>query len=273
VRFGELAARLKERQYSDTVIQAGIARARAVPRAEALKKVERPQEPGRQHRLVVTYDRRSSPALGSILENNYQQMVAQDQRLGRTFPKVPRPVYKRGKSLQDILCRAKLPPKRPVRTRAAEEGRRHGLSRCNKGTTRAGCTGCAYITSRPAEIVKSVTITSTNTVIPVEGNINCKTTGGFIYLLWSSKAPAVQYLGSSGQTPGARLTQHRRDIMNGAQKAVAEHFRETRSTEDHLVFRPFKKITHNNPAVRLHFEHEAINKYNMIEAGVNRILT
>jgi hypothetical protein len=274
VRFGELAARLKERHYSEAVIQAGIARARAVPRAEALKKVERPQEPGRQHRLVITYDRRSSPALGPILEENYQQMVAQDQRLGRTFPKVPRPVYRRGKSLQDILCRAKLPPRRPVRTRAAEEGRRHGLTRCNRGGNRVGCIGCSYITSRPAEVVKSVTITSTNVVIPVEGSINCKTTGGFLYLLWSSKAPAVQYLGSSGQTPGARLTQHRRDIMDGAQKAVAQHFRDTRSTVDHLVFRPFKRITSkNNLAVRMHFEHEAINKYNMIEAGVNRILT
>jgi hypothetical protein len=255
------------------VVQAGIARARAVTRAEALKKVERPQEPGRQHRLVVTYDRRSSPALGPTLKDNYDQMLRQDQRLGRTFPKVPRPVYKRGKNLKDILCRAKLPPRRPVRTRAAEESNRHGLTRCNKGTTRAGCIGCAYITSRPAEVIKSVTITSTNTVIPVEGRINCKTTSGFLYLLWSSKVPNIQYLGSSGQTPGARLRQHRLDIMDGADKAVADHFKATRSTVDHLVFRPFKRLVSSDRATRLHFEHVCINQYNMIEAGVNRILT
>jgi hypothetical protein len=73
-------------------------------------------------------------------------------------------------------------------------------------------------------------------VIPVEGSINCKTTGGFVYLLWFSKVPNVQYLGSSGQTPGERLRQHRRDIMNGAPKAVAQHFRDTRSTVA-LLFR------------------------------------
>ena len=175
--------------------------------------------------------------------------------------------------MKDILCRAKLPPSRPVRTRATEAGSRNGLSRCSRGLTRAGCLACPYTTSRPAEVIKTVTIANTNTVVPVEGKITCKTTGGFIYLLWSSKAPTIQYLGSSGQTPGARLTQHRRDIMDGANKAVAVHFRDTRSTVDHLVFRPVKRLVSSHPAVRLHFEHEFINQHNLIESGINRILT
>ena len=82
-RFSELATRLKDRKYSDSVILAGIARARAVTREEALNRVNRQREPGRKHRLIVTYDRRSSPALGPIPEDNYKQMVAQDQRLAR----------------------------------------------------------------------------------------------------------------------------------------------------------------------------------------------
>ena len=199
-------------------------------------------------------------------------MVRQDLRMGRTFPKVPRPVYRRGKNLKDMLCRAKLPPKRQVRTRAAEGANRHGLTRCNRGTVRAGCICCAYITSRPAEVIREVTITSTNTVVPVEGRIDCKTTGGFLYLLWSRKHPR-QYLGSSGQTPGERLGQHRRDIMGGADKAVAQHFRDTGSTVDDLVWRPFKRLVSTSPAVRLHYEHEFINKHNMVEGGINRTLT
>ena len=224
-RFEELATRLRERHYAEAVIEAGIARARAVTREDALRKVATQQEVGRQHRLVVTYDRRSSPALGTILQGNYEQMVRQDLRMGRTFPKAPRPAYRRGKSLKDILCQAKLPPRRVVRTRAAEGANNNGLTRCNRGTTRAGCICCAYITSRPAEVIREVTITSTNTVIPVEGRINCKTTGGFLYLLWSRRHPR-QYLGSSGQTTGDRLAQHRCDIMGGADKAVAQHLRQ-----------------------------------------------
>ena len=127
--------------------------------------------------------------------------------------------------------------------------------------------GCPYTTSRPAEVVKSPPPTLARTVVPVEGRITCKTTGGFLYFLWSSKAPDEQYLGSIGQTPGARLLQHRRYILEGVNKAVPEHFRQTKSTVDHLVFRPVKKL------VCLHFEHEFISQYNLIQSGIDRILT
>ena len=64
-------------------------------RADALKRVEKQQgeEGVRQHRLITEYDRRSSPALGGILEDNYHQMVSKDQRLGRMFPKPPCPTH------------------------------------------------------------------------------------------------------------------------------------------------------------------------------------
>ena len=71
-------------------------------REDALKKVVRQPVAGRQHRLMVTYHWRSSPALGPILQGNYEAMVRQDQRMGRTFPKAPRPAYRRGKNLKDI---------------------------------------------------------------------------------------------------------------------------------------------------------------------------
>ena len=272
LQFAKLADRLRERHYSEEIIRAGISRARERTRAEALRKVVRQPEEGRQHRLIVTYDRRSSPALGPTLRSNYDQMVRQDQRLGRTFPKVPRPVYRRGKSLKDMLCRAKLPPRRPVQTRAAEATNNHGLTRCNRGTVRAGCLACPYITTRPGEVVREVTITSTNTVVPVQGRINCKSTGGFLYLVWSRKHPR-QYLGSTGQTPGARLLQHRRDIMAGADKAVAQHFRETNSSVDDLVFRPFLRLVNSSPAIRQHYENMFINQHNLVDEGINRILT
>ena len=47
----------------------------------------------------------------------------------------------------------------------------------------------------------------------------------------------MQYLGSSEQTVGSRLGQHRRDIENGIlNKAVAKHFDDTGSTVNDLVF-------------------------------------
>ena len=273
-RYKELAERLRERQYSEAVIEAGIARAKAVPRSEALKKVtKQKEESDRQHRLIVEWDRRSSPALSSILEANYREMVDRDQRLGRLFPKVPKPAFKRGKNIKELLCRAKLPPVRKVNTRGSGVETRNQVTRCNKGLNRQGCVCCPFITSRPNEVIKFVTIHNTGQRIPVEGRINCKTQGGFLYLLWSSKAPALQYLGSSMQEPRRRLGAHKSDIENGRMnRAVAKHFHDTNSTVKDLVFVPFKQIRAGSKLILKHFENRAINEYNMIEAGVNKIL-
>jgi hypothetical protein len=273
-RYEELAERLREREYSEAVITAGIDRAKAVARVEALKKVDKKEEEeGRQHRLVVEWDRRSSPALAGILETNYKEMVGRDQRLGKVFPKVPRPAFKRGKNVKEMLCRAKLPPVRRVNTRAGGEEARHGLTRCNRGLARRGCVACPFITSQPNEVVKSVKIHNTGQRIPVEGRMNCKTKGGFLYLLWSAKVPAVQYLGSSEQEPRRRLGGHKGDIENQRlNKAVAKHFHDTKSTVKDLVFVPFKRLRSNDRLILKHFENKAINEFNLIAAGVNRIL-
>ena len=133
---------------------------------------------------------------------------------------------------------------------------------------------CPFITSRPNQVIKSVKIQNTGQEIAIEGKINCKSSGGHLYLLWSSKAPAEQYLGSSCREPRERLKEHRRDIINGkVEKAVSKHFQESRSSEDDIVFAPFKRVTSSNRHVLLHFESKAINDFNLVEAGVNRILT
>ena len=91
-------------------------------------------------------------------------------------------------------------------------------------------------------------------------------------MLWSKKAPNKQYLGmgSSGRTHRERLLEYRRDIMNGkVVKAVPKNLNDTRINEEDIVFVLFKIIRISNRHVLLH---KAINEYNMIEAGVNRIL-
>ena len=74
---------------------------------EEIEKTKEKEDGDRQHRLVTEYDSRSSPALGGILEDNHNQMVAMDQRLGKIFPKPPRAAFKQGKNIQDLLCRAR----------------------------------------------------------------------------------------------------------------------------------------------------------------------
>ena len=272
-RLEELADRLRQRKYREEVIIAGIAKAKAVQRGDALKKVmKEQQEVTRQHRLIVEYDRRSSPPVRDILESNYMGMVARDKRMGKTFPSIPRPTFAKGKSIQNMLCRAKLPPAKQVSTRAAAGASRSGLTRCNKGLARAGCMACPFVTATPNQVIKSVTITSTKEEIPVEGRITCSTKN-FLYMLWSSKDPESQYCGSSGREVRTRCGEHRRDISNKVvSKAVPAHFYSTGSGVKDLVMVPFKRVFSDDPAVSLLFEHEAINKHMLLEKGINRIL-
>ena len=105
--------------------------------------------------------------------------------------------------------------------------------------------------SRPNEIVKSVTLYNTGQVIPVKGKINCKTKGGFLCFLWSRKAPALQYLGSSEQEPRRRLGAHKGDIENRRlTKWVGKHFSDTKITVEDLVFAPFRRLKSGNRLVR-----------------------
>ena len=83
-RLQELAHRLRERQYKEAVIQAGIEKARKVKREDALRKVVKEPEMKPPH-LIVQYDRRSCPALSSILRNNHQAMSSKDRRMEKIF--------------------------------------------------------------------------------------------------------------------------------------------------------------------------------------------
>ena len=119
----------------------------------------------------------------------------------------------RGKNLKELLCRAKLPPKRNLITRAEGEQHKNGITRCSKGKGQGGCIACSILTSRPKEIVREVRVYNTGEDIPVQGRLNCKTEG-FLYLLWSSKNLEKQYLGHCGRSVVARLREHRRAIIN-----------------------------------------------------------
>ena len=106
--------------------------------------------------------------------------------MGVYFPKTPRPVFTRGKNLKELLCRAKLPPKRNLITRLEGELHKNGVTRCNKGKGQGGCIACSYLTPTPRDVVRKVRVFNVRKEIPVQGRINCKTVG-FLYLLWSEK--------------------------------------------------------------------------------------
>ena len=263
----KLQARLEARLYNKEVVEAARLRATLIPRSEALKKVVKGEtNDGRQHRLVCRYDRRTGPALRSVMEDSYQAAKARDVRFSRWFPKVPKPAFRRGKTLREELVRAKLTSKK-VRTRAELREGREGVRRCSRGQNSARCQPCSYLTPNPASIVKEVTVNGKK--VRVEDHITCKTES-VIYVIMSRKAPDKCYGGQTGGTVGRRLGQHRRDIINRDEtKAVARHFMETGSTVDDLVFVPIKVVRNKNMWARLEIERQFLNEYNLLDDGIN----
>ena len=275
MRAQELSHKLLERGYAKEIVEAGVRRAREVNRIDALKKVERSEGgeiEGRQHHLIVEYDRRSSPALGQILKNNYEAACSRDTRFRALFKKPPKPTFKKGTNLKQMLVKAKVPKVRPAITRAGERENRRGVSRCSKGTGRNQCGKCHYFTDHPREVIKEVTVSSTGENIRIEDQINCKTKS-CIYLLESRKDPTRrQYGGQTGATIGTRAGQHAYDIDTRADKPVSNYFSLTGSTKDDLRVTPVMRVKTNNPWVRLHLERLFINKHNLVEDGINTVL-
>ena len=180
-----LEEKLLVRGYSKEIVEAGIAKATAVSRVDAIKRVEKVRgEEERQHRLIVEYDRRSCPALATILKNNYDAATARDARFPTMFPKVPKPVY----NIKQLLCRSKLPPPRNINTRATARENQRGITRCNKGLNRNTCRTCPILTSNPREVIKEVKVHSSGQIIQIEEKINCNTRN-FLYLLESKRTP------------------------------------------------------------------------------------
>ena len=273
-RVGDLKNKLLEREYPPEVIEAGIQRARLVPRSEALKKVEKgaggPGDVARQHRLIVEFDRRSSPALGQVLKNNYEAAAQRDARFKTLFSKCPRPCFKRGRNIKQLLVRARLPRRKPLNTRSTMRETNRGVSRCNKGSSRRQCGACTFLTKNPQDVIKSIKMNSTGETIEIMDKLNCKSKG-CLYVLQSNKDPR-QYGGQSGAEIGTRSLQHAYGIDVGLDTTVPRHFAATNSSRENLVVTPIMQVRSRNPWVRLHLERRLINRYNLIEEGLNECL-
>ena len=145
-------------------------------------------EGGRQHHLLVEYDRKSSLALGQVLKNNYEAACTRDVRLRTLFKKPPKPTFQKGTNLKQMLVKAKLPKPRPVNTRVGEKENRRGVTRCSRGTGKCQCGASHHLTSSPREVVKEVITHTSGKTIKIEDEINCKTRS-CLYVLESTKDP------------------------------------------------------------------------------------
>ena len=155
------------KEYKASIVDAAIAKAKAVPRSEALKKVFKTTTTNRPV-FVVRHDPRL-PSINKIIHKHYRSMT-QDPYMAEVFPEPPLVAYTRPKNIRDFLIRARLPSKTRQRRKIT------GMKRCKEN-----CIICPYVNS-----CKSVKSTHTVTVAPLTKEYDCQTQN-LIYLVHCKK--------------------------------------------------------------------------------------
>ena len=130
------------------------------------------------------------------------------------------------------------------------------------------------------KVVKTVSMGSTGEELLVRGQITC-TTSNVLYIATCEKGDKTcpsrpQYCGETGQTAEERFCGHRNTIVQayhqGTTIPVGEHFQLPGHSVSDLVFIPVEKIYSRNIFVRKARERYLINKYNLIDSGLNKKL-
>ena len=106
-RFQELKDLLLARSYQPGLVDATINRARTIPRAQALKRVDRLSQLRRPVN-VVTFDPRL-PSIQKIHQKYWKGMTEKNPYLENVFPEPPLVAFRRQTNIKDYLIRSKVP--------------------------------------------------------------------------------------------------------------------------------------------------------------------
>ena len=95
-----------------------------------------------------------------------------------------------------------------------------------------------------------------------------------LYLVSCIKQDKKQYLGETGKTGEQRFIGHLNTVMNNNDTTapVGIHFRSEAHSNANMVCIPFERITSRDPHLRRARERDKINRWQLIEHGLNRNL-
>ena len=123
-RMDQLKNHLLSRGYNMGILEKARERIKQVSREKALERVELAKI---QRQCFVTEYHPSLPEMGRIIRKHWSVMIERDGRLKECFPRPSMTAYRRGKSLKELLCRARMPNKERRSVRQAE---RQGFYSC-----------------------------------------------------------------------------------------------------------------------------------------------
>ena len=241
--------------YKLNIINECIRKARAVPRNEALKDVNK--EIGNPRPVfVVLYDPRM-PSVSNIVTKHWRTMVNTDPYLREVFPAPPLIAYKVSRNLGSQLIRARIPRPAPTRERRVL----NGMHRCCKKGR--GCPMCCFVLE-----VRMMKATATGVIVQINGELNCQTKG-IIYCITCKKC-LIQYVGTSKHTAQTRLSQHAGYIRNkNLSQPTGRHFNSRGHTLSDMSFVILEKVMSDDVLLREERESHYIRIFNTKYKGLN----
>ena len=182
-------------------------------------------------------------------------MVDRDSRLGQVYPKPAMAAYRRGQSLKDLLCRAKLPI---LLRKSGRQASKQGFANCGQL-----CVLCPFAKNSRSHMVA-------DKEFKINGMITCSSRG-CVYKIMCQKCLGFVYYGETGRELRTRFREHRGDIDNNRPKPVSEHFNKPGHTLGDLIFIGIERVIPTDDAFRRkQRESFYIRRANSMRNGANR---
>ena len=255
-RLQELKEMLIDREYRPGMIDAAIQKARAVPRALAIRQVAKAPQSSMRPVFVVSFDPRL-PDLSNITQKHWRSMNNMDPYLAEVFKEPPLIAYRRPANIKDKIVRAKLarPTSYPAR-------RITGMKKCGKPF----CGLCPYIK-------EGNTVKHKKGVWQITSEVNCDSTN-VCYIIKCNKDNCQEYyIGETGNELRKRITQHRGYVNNKeTKKATGFHFNLPGHSITDMKVTILEKIRYTSEAYRKKREELLISKFDSFYNGMNRMI-
>ena len=253
-RLKELKSDLLSRQYNYKIIMEAFDRARKIPRAEALKKVEK--TPSQREVFALTYHP-GLPSVTNLVRKHWSVMVKHNNSLGRCFPQPSMIAYRRARSLRDHLVKAKISNTRKS-TRL-----KNGFKPCQ-----GGCKLC-WISEKSTTHKCQRLNKSWNINAPLDCN-----TENVIYKLSCRNHPSFCYIGETRRRFRDRVQEHRGYItQKRLNHPIGEHFNlpghSKNPVADLLPLAIERVLPKGDHTLRKQRESYWINQYDSITYGAN----
>ena len=230
------------------------ARARAIPRHVALRRVPR-QEITNRPAFVVCFDPRL-PSIPQIIKKHWRSMVFENKYLESVYPEPPLVSYRRQQNIREKIIRAKVAPERQHRV--------------IKGMTKCGhCLACSYV--KEGKKVNGMDYKGKKFVWKIGREGSCSSSN-IVYLLECDKEYCKQkYIGITQQEFCERIYQHIGYVRNKQlSKATGEHFNLPGHRIHHMKFTMLEKVKSLDPLYGREQEILLIRKFNTFYNGINK---